>query len=760
MLDQELSPSDVPLALLPVRLETRFVRNESANAMELLIRVYPDKIHIDSHETLLTVAEREWGRHFWEQLWRAGGVAATEELAWRQLAERYGAGRAGWIARQMRPTNPNVRPQQPVPPETALAPPPAFPDPPTAKPGDDAAWRRAPEAQLMPERWIAVAYHNGQVALVASGREIVLPLAAGPDPSPNADAPTVPDDTLAIDDGMRWMVDFGEAEARGMALRMTLGPTQVMVGIHSLIVFGVRGTLLAEDTAARFAALFDAHHYTDGLEFLRFGTPTNNTAELRSAYSSVDTGEVRSYSSEVGPGAAAAAQPGSNARALGAALGLAAGAVPDVLGRIPGAGDSLKLDAASMNTVLWPVTWGYYLSNLIGFDGTGLSIELLAWARRHYIDHVRGSGPFPAIRCGRQPYGFLPTTSLELWQPPAGEEVAYAPLTWLRTPLLRFRDNIWRGALREVPRLGSPIEPHEALSQVMRTEALSSRYEIRSMFGRHYVQHLRAFVVEDLANNGWIPTQEAAASAVLQRMNFDWRPRLHKSVYGDLTYPVRAPLVQRGEISATKLLEPNYIGALLAETTIDDIAARHIQTADGGTLLHAMLRHGLLLEYASAAASILATTGTPASVLLRDAELIDLVGGAGPTWTWQRQLDQRVSAITGDKTIRDHLQSANGLQSSVAASLREYRAALGRLQGRDSETLQYLMQTTLDLASHRLDAWVTSYATERLAAMRAAKPTGLVVGAYGWLENVHGRGTGTPVDPPPDEPLPLLAPFG
>ena len=523
--------------------------------------------------------------------------------------------------------------------------------------------------------------------------------------------PTVADDTLAIDDGMRWMIDFDEAEARGMALRMTLTPTQVAAGIQSLIVFGVRGALPAADGAAQFAALLDAHHYTDGLEFLRFGAPTNNTAELRSAYSSVDTGEARSYGSEVGPGAAAAALPGSNARELGAALGLAAAAVPDVLGRIPGAGDSLKLDAASMNTALWPVTWGYYLSNLIGFDGTGLSIELLAWARRHYIDHVRGSGPLPAIRCGRQPYGLLPTTSLELWQPPPGEEVAHAPLTWLRTPLLRLRDNIWRGALREVPRLGSPADPHEALSQVMRTEALSSRYEMRSMLGRHYVQHLRAFIVEDLANNGWIPTQEAAASGILQRMNFDWRPRLHRSVYGDLSYRLRAPLVQAGEVSATRPLEPNYIAALLAETTIDDIAANHVQGADGGTLLHALLRHGLLLEYASAAAAILATTGTAMSVLLRDAELVDLVGGAPPTLTWRRQLDQRVSAVTGSRTIREHLQSADGLQSSAAAALREYRAALARLQGRDSETLQYLLQTTLDLASHRLDAWATSYAT-------------------------------------------------
>src|SRR3712207_9174032 len=108
-----LCPSDVPLALLPVRLETRFFRAD--NAMELRIRVYPDKIHVDSHETLLTVAERDWGRHFWDQVWRSGRIADTEARAWRQLAERYGPERAGWIARQSRPTNLDRRPTAPVP---------------------------------------------------------------------------------------------------------------------------------------------------------------------------------------------------------------------------------------------------------------------------------------------------------------------------------------------------------------------------------------------------------------------------------------------------------------------------------------------------------------------------------------------------------------------------------------------------------------------------------------------------------------------
>jgi len=68
------------------------------------------------------------------------------------------------------------------------------------------------------------------------------------------------------------------------------------------------------------------------------------------------------------------------------------------------------------------------------------------------------------------------------------------------------------------------------------------------------------------------------------------------------------------------------------------------------------------------------------------------------------------------------------------------------------------MQTTIDLASHRLDAWITSFATQRLAALRARQPEGLFIGAYGWVESLHQRGLGTPLQTlPPDEPEPLFA---
>ena len=48
---------NVPIALLPLRIETRFFNN----ATELRVRVFPDQVHVDAHEPELTSAERDAG---------------------------------------------------------------------------------------------------------------------------------------------------------------------------------------------------------------------------------------------------------------------------------------------------------------------------------------------------------------------------------------------------------------------------------------------------------------------------------------------------------------------------------------------------------------------------------------------------------------------------------------------------------------------------------------------------------------------------
>ena len=153
-------------------------------------------------------------------------------------------------------------------------------------------------------------------------------------------------------------------------------------------------------------------------------------------------------------------------------------------------------------------------------------------------------------------------------------------------------------------------------------------------------------------------------------------------------------------------------------------------------------------------------TGADLTALLRDAELVDLVTGAPPTNHWRRQLE-RTLTVTGGRTIREFLEAETSFTTPALAALGEFRASLADLKDLDSEALAQLMQGTLDLSAHRLDAWVTSVATKRLAAMHVDGPNGQYVGAYGWVENLK------PIPPslvrqvstlPAGEPGPLQTP--
>jgi hypothetical protein len=95
---------DFPVLLGPVRVETRFTQTE------LLIRVFPDEWSVNKFEPKPTRAELTALDAYWVALWASGGSAVGEQAAWHELVARVPAGRAGWLLRTRQPANPADRP--------------------------------------------------------------------------------------------------------------------------------------------------------------------------------------------------------------------------------------------------------------------------------------------------------------------------------------------------------------------------------------------------------------------------------------------------------------------------------------------------------------------------------------------------------------------------------------------------------------------------------------------------------------------------
>ena len=805
-----------PVVLFPVRLETRFFKLADGSS-ELRVRVYPDSVHIDSHEPELTAEEQTWGQHFWEQFWAASNDEERKKSAWRQLADRFDPPRAAWVARALMPLNPQDR--------TANKPP-VFPSPATKA----EAWTRAPMARMLPNQWIVLGYKDGKLIVNARGKVIAENLKAGPDPGAGG-GNSIPPDQLAIDDGMKWMVDFDAAEEKGMGIRARLNQQAAASGLDFLLVLGVKDSAGGTtDWTPRLAELFDAHRYTDGLSFVPQGTPSNNTADAPSGFSSADPGHEASYLAEQ---AASIFQLGdqSNADVLTSALGLAN--ARSVFANLPNAAAKEQLDARQMNTALWQATWGYFLLQMLGVDKPGESPLLdadIAWARSHFIDYVRANGPLPALRIGKQPYGILPVTSLDAWRPQAVGQRDKG----LRDLLFGLRD-VWRRNYTDVPRLGrtEDIDQEKGidkdLAEVLSMDARSSSYSVRNLMGRHYMEHLWVFLSADYyqdvwpplgeppeepepfvpepmpenlprsaqaawartqaaaaltaqhahqqwasamahydqrlafiaAKNGytasWWATQEQRAGALLetpgvrQTPGVTWTPRLARGVFSPPIAKLNDALVQAVK---NKTLLPNYIDGLLAARDLNAIRSGTLQPPPTPSLLYLLLRHSMLLEYTAAGHLLLPGAR-------REQELVNMPGR--PTQTvWDRlNGDVNVSGL-GTMKIGSYLLGflpsgePDTARKPELKPLSDFRASLTHLKSLDADRLEELMTGTLDLCSHRLDAWITSLATRRLAEMRSANPMSMLIGGYGWVMNLKPAAAQVSVPAPPGEQAPVF----
>ncbi|WP_405860952.1 hypothetical protein OG361_37765 [Streptomyces sp. NBC_00090] len=779
---------EVPLLLLPVRLETRLRTDGELD--KLLVRIFPDDIHVESHEPHPTDGEVQQGRRYWRTVWRAGRAENADGdrarlllAAWGQLSGALGAQRARRLVRLLTPVS-DTRPEAPLP-DAAPWPEPAWPEVPVRGRG----WNRAATASTLPDLFVVRAYQGDVLVGEKEGEPVPDVVQLGPDP----DAEPAPDGPH-LDPALRWLTEFGEAERKGLAVTVPLdreGYDRTREPLLTRVVaFGVSGSLDPEASAGRLARLLSGRDGDGEAAFVAQGTATNNTEDGGgSAPAPPDVDRLLGAAAPAAP-----PDPWANCSRAAAAFGLPVAALTDV----PGADEPEQADARALQMALWSATGDFYLDELLEKDRGGAELPVdRSWLRRHYFENVRARGPLPVLRLGRQPYGVLPVTATARWQPDPGREPS--GLTGLHRVLGVLRP-FWEVGVGSLPRVGGPDQPGETLAlpkperDVLRALGMapvSRTASVRSVQGGL----LACFKDVSLSLSGISfggtgycvgdTPEDLHSQALNTALGIGYRPRISHHVNGAATR-LWLPYVRPVNLPAGVDPADDLSGFLNNVVERFEMRKLMIRKEEARTLLEALLRHTANLEYGRAAsgvrdpdalwprlrfadallnpqhelstitgAGLLARPFTLGKIMALSAPGTDADGGADRgTTVLQAVLGARTSMagqVVEAATRRNGVLALLGTERPWSVRLAEIDAALQYLAGRvktwrDREedpfaAMERLLGECLDLVSHRLDAWIGSLATARLHALRSPgrRPTGVQLGAYGWVENLSPR---------------------
>ncbi|MFT3877525.1 MAG: hypothetical protein QM708_14060 [Propioniciclava sp.] len=547
-----------------------------------------------------------------------------------------------------------------------------------------------------------------------------------------------------------WLGDYDLAVARGFAVTVRLGAGAEK--IDRLYVIGVNRA----DPQSTADALAAALRTQPECALCAAGTPTNNTTNARSGGVGND-------------GAPAAAQ------AVVQALGLHGA---ETIDGWPSTATDPSLPGL-MASALWPVAWGPWLRDTFSDRVLGLYDRLDV--HDHLLRWVRPEGPFPVLRVGRQPYGILPVTL-------TGEVTGKGRGARLVTGAVRAAWPSWRDA--PPPPSVRDGDLATALPSILGLAPSSGFVRVRHVLHTdNALDALMARVLPDFHRRRTEATREAEqrlglAPGSLRQLPYLGDPRILGLPLVDETDPkALAGLVD----APAEPADASVLQVLLSVARGDSLARAR---AARRTLVALIDNEGWIRQIESGGPDDAERARESLAQILIDA-LAKLGGASGDPQAFVETLQ---GAITGDlldidaMTIRDHMrpllehlrkrfgtliltahrtplyarlklaQTPSRLTQAreILGALLEYLAAvdeaarvvlaLPTLAGvTDSDQRARLLAGALDTASHRLDAWTTSLATRRLDLLRAANGTGVVVGAFAWLEDIV-------LTPPPTDP--------
>lgn len=739
-----------PLVLFPIRIETRF---ESAS---LKLRVYPDEIFMNSHETALTQEEYADGQKFYNDLNTIATPAVndtTKRANWTAMVRRFGAERSAFVLRTMLPAvTPPIDRDEPPPDGIPVGQnlPLSFPSDIQFRAG---TWTRPAEA-ILPDRWVVVT-RRGNVRKTSLSKPIPEPLSMTPDPGASTTQQSTLPNGYVVDDKLRWTVDFVRAVQVGMALEIPLTATEAQQGFDSVVVFGIKSSMSGADGSLALEKLLDAHHYTRGMAFVRQGSVTNNSKDRPTSYPAKDDAGSVSFELEregapfdrlrahprlpTAPGSHSDGGHDVDGYRWTKLLGVPSGVVEN----IDRAFNEEWFASAAMNRALWPLTYGTFLKFMME---PIFSEDAIKNAKSYCTNWVFPRGPVPAVRIGAVPYGLLPVASLARWQPRTlGRATDESVESALLAPLRRML-SIWKNASKGVKRIksGSSTPDIDLLS----TLALASTtQDTRLRFAYGPTAMYDAFNLFGWDFDLATVAMDQKASDLFQLMagHPEWRTRIGRTTFLPTVFLATSHLVDAAEkLSETAGVPGDYISSLLNADFAALVNNQIPGKPEPTTLLYELLRVATITEYALQGDHRIRTFPNPPPNYV--------------AWALEEVLDM-AGVLASDKSIIKIMLADPILAGNAKVDASDQRSGLSGLRFLPSAELDRLLRETLDLASHRVDAWATAFATRRVFALRSAQedlhnddlgdgiPEGTFFGGYAWVEDLRPLARTTAVAP-------------
>lgn len=397
--------SNVPVLLMPLRLETTF--KESNGKKELWLRIYPDDIAVQQHELLLTEKEFEEGKLYWQLFFEVEKNALESDnlkkTVWEKLISIFGPNRSAWVTKETFPVNWNSRSTLTKKEELQ------FPEPHLLKPEE---WTQAPITRVLPEKFVVSIFKGDTKVHEQTGNLIPDILFLGQDPFQGGEAFTKTESGIEFGKDFSWIADFEQAVTVGMAMKIEL-KNELYIDIDKqlidkIIVLGINLSTDAAESANSLNDLFESHRYTEGLALVPQGTPTNNTEDSSAGFIPNQDPQPKGYF-EIPDVPAFQNDPLCDGSRLVTALGIEVSVIEGI------ANDLCRdhAEAVNMNGALFPATIGYYFDTLMDNYVPDKYIPMLS---NFFENYVTGSGPLPAIRVGDQPYGIVVTSDFTNWK--------------------------------------------------------------------------------------------------------------------------------------------------------------------------------------------------------------------------------------------------------------------------------------------------------------------------------------------------------